>query len=377
MANLVDYLNWRGDLTFSQCRFNEIDGLILSNLAYVAFDNILPSPWEQEGITLQNASKLFWAEQEEKKILQEFSLIKMAPFVMRRMAASRRFGSLHLMCYQNSINQEEESQFSALCIQMEEGKTFVAFRGTDDTIIGWKENFRMCFETVPAQKKAMDYLNYISQRCPGKLWLGGHSKGGNLAVYAATSVKPDIQNRIQGIYNYDGPGFSKTMINSNGYQRIAHRIRKFVPDSSIIGMLLEHDENFTIVSSTERGFMQHDPISWRVLGKHFVTIPERGEESRRMDRKIHDWVYSLSLEERKKLVTDVFQAMEDSDVQTLNDFGDNKWRAKLWQIQKRIRNNPECYQLLKNAGRQMREEFGISLFPVKKFSQRKKKGENH
>lgn len=374
MGNMIDYLNWRGDLTFSQSCFNEIDGLILANLSYVPFENIVSSPWEEERISLQVASKKFWQEQEEERLMKEFSLIKMAPFAMRRMAVTKRFQDLELMYYQNSINQNEESQFSALCIQFGEKDTFVAFRGTDDTIIGWKENFRMCFETVPAQKKAMNYLNYISQKCSGKLWLGGHSKGGNLAVYAASKVKPDIQNRIQAIYNYDGPGFSKTMLASNGYQRIAQRIHKFVPASSIVGMLLEQDENYMTISSEEQGLRQHDPVSWRILGQAFVSIPERGVESQLVDRTMHDWIYSLSLEERERMVNMLFQVMEESDIRSVNDLGEDQWRMKLWQIQKRIKKNPRYNQLLKNASHQMMEEFGKSFLSMRQLRSHKKKG---
>lgn len=375
MANIVDYLNWRGDITFSQSPINEIDGLMFANLSYVAMENVVPSLWENESILLKDAAVKFWQEQDERRILEVFSLIKMAPFAMRRMAATRRYQNVQLLGYQNSVNPEAESQFSAVGIRMEEGKTFLAFRGTDDTMIGWKENFRMCFETVPAQEKAVDYLNYMSRKCPGKLWLGGHSKGGNLAVYAAAKAKPEIQNRIQGIFNYDGPGFSKTMLNSVGYQRIAHKIRKFVPEASVVGMLLEHDENYKIVTSSEQGFMQHDPVNWRVLGKGFVSIPKRREQNQALDNILHDWIYSLTLEERKELVDTVFQMISESEVYTMNDFGGQRGKQKLWEIYKRIRKSPKQYETLRNVGIQMAEEFSKSLIP--KYRQRKKNGETN
>lgn len=373
MANIMDYLNWRGDLTFEESPINEIDSLILANLSYVPLDGIVPSPWEPESISLKEASEAFWRDREEKELLQEFSLIKMAPFAMRRMVATRRFGNLRLMYYQNSINVKEESQFSALCIQIEEGKIFVAFRGTDDTIIGWKENFRMCFETVPAQKKAVDYLNYVGHTCEGDLWLGGHSKGGNLAVYAAVKARPRIQHRIQSIYNFDGPGFSKSMLESGGYQKLVHLIRKYVPTSSVVGMLLEHDENYTVVSSEEQGLRQHDPITWRVLRTEFVTIPERQEDSEMVARTMHGWIYSLSLEERKDFVNTMFNIIEEADIKTLNDFGDNQWRFKLWQMRRRMRNNPGYYKIMKNAGRQMMEEISKSLTDMGRLPANKKR----
>lgn len=373
MANIMDYLNWRGDLTFEESPLNEIDSLILANLSYVPFDGIVPSPWEPERISLKEASDAFWQEREEKELLREFSLIKMAPFTMRRMAATRRFGNLQLMYYQNSVNIKEESQFSAICIQIEEGKIFVAFRGTDDTMIGWKENFRMSFETVPAQKKAVDYLNYVGHTCRGELWLGGHSKGGNLAVYAAVKARPNIQERIQQIYNFDGPGFSKTILESSSYQRLLYRIQKYVPTASVVGMLLEQDENYRVICSEEQGLRQHDPITWRVLRTEFVSIPERKEDSEMVARTMQGWIYSLSPKERKSFVDTMFNIIQEADIRTLNDFGENQWRLKLWQMQKRMKKNPDYHKIMKNAGHQMMEEISKSLTDMRRLTANKKK----
>ncbi len=374
MANMIDYLNWRGDLTFAQSPMNEIDSLILANLSYVPFDSIVPSPWERERITLREASHAFWKEREEKQLLQEFSLIKMAPFAMRRLAETKRFGDLYLMKYQNSVSKTEESQFSALCIQMEDKKYYIAFRGTDDSMIGWKENFKMCFETVPAQRKAVDYLNYVGKTCNGPIWLGGHSKGGNLSVYAAAKAKPEVQNRIMEIYNFDGPGFSKKMLSSNGYQNIRQRIRKYVPTASFIGMLLEHDEEYTVVSSEGRGIMQHDPISWRVLGTRLIAMPKQKKDSRLMDQTLHDWIYSLSLEERKRFVTAFFHLVEESDIESLRDFGEKRWRYKLWNLQRSIWKNPDLKQMIKDSRHWLIEEFSRSLTPEKPLRRKKKDG---
>lgn len=373
MANIVDYLNWRGDLTFSQSPVNEVDCLILANLSYVPLDSIVPSPWEAEGISLRQASDRFWRNQEEQTLLKRFSLIKMAPFAMRRMAATRRFGELELMYYQNSVNKEEESQFSALCIRLGENQHYIAFRGTDDTLIGWKENFRMSFETVPAQEKAVNYLNYIGNKCRGELWLGGHSKGGNLAVYGGAKARPEIRSRIQGIYNFDGPGFSKTMLRSSGYQCISGRIHKYVPTASVVGMLLEHDDNYRVVSSEEHGLRQHDPVSWRVLGNGFVFVPKQETDSRLVNQTMHDWIYSLSLEERETLVNMLFQVMEDSDIHTLDDLGENRWRVKLRQMRRQIQKNPDYRQIARDAGQQMMEKVGGLFLGTQGFRERKKR----
>jgi len=374
MANILDYLNWRGDLTFEESPLNEVDGLILSNLSYVSFDSIVASPWEEEAISLRQASRIFWRERDEKELLKEFSLIKMTPFAMRRVAASKRFGDLQLMYYQNSVDPEKESQFSALCIRISRGEYYIAFRGTDNTMIGWKENFRMCFETVPAQKKAVDYLNYVGRKCQGQLWLGGHSKGGNLAIYAAAKARAEVRSRIIAVQNYDGPGFSKTMLNSAGYREIRSRIQKYVPASSVVGMLLEHDGNCTIVCSHVQGLQQHDPLTWRVFGTRFSSVPKRGEESQMMDQTLHDWIYSLSLDERRTFVNMLFRLMEETNIHTMNDFAGSRWRRKLWQIQRKIRADSGYRQVMKNAGHQMMEEFSKSLTHMRQMHHIRRKG---
>lgn len=179
MANINEYICWRGDLNFEQSPFNEVDGLILAYLSYVSFDNIVTSPWEKDRITLREASKLFWEQNTEQSILKKLSLIKMAPFVMRRLAETNRYGDLRLCYYQNSVNLEEESQFCALCIELPDHSfSYISFRGTDNSLIGWKENFRMSYQIVPAQRKAVDYLNYVAHKLEGRLMVGGHSKGG-------------------------------------------------------------------------------------------------------------------------------------------------------------------------------------------------------
>lgn len=370
MGTMIDYLNWRGDLSFEESPFNEVDGLLLSNLAYVEFQSIVASPWEEQVITLKEASERFWETESERKILQEFSLIKMAPFYMRRMAETRRFAELKLMYYQNLLDEEQQSQFAALCMEVSPELYFVAFRGTDNTMIGWKENFHMCFEVVPAQRRAVMYLNLVAgklrQRGDAHLILGGHSKGGNLAVYAAAKAKPSVQKQIRQIYNNDGPGFAKSILRSAGYERIRDKIRKYVPESSFIGMLLEQDRNYQVVSSRESGFRQHDPGSWRVFGTGFVTIPQRDRDSQLFDRTMHNWIYSLSPEERRQIVNLLFEWIAQAEIRTLNDLGGREGKKKRKLLRKQLQINSDYRQMLRQAGKQMMEEFSLSLSDMRR-----------
>ena len=223
----------------------------------------------------------------------------------------------------------------------------------------------MCFEVVPAQRRAVIYLNLVAeklrQRDAVHLILGGHSKGGNLAVYAAAKAKPSVQEQIWQIYNNDGPGFAKSILRSAGYERIRDKIRKYVPESSFIGMLLEQDRNYQVINSNESRFRQHDPGSWRVFRTGFVTIPQRDKDSQLFDQTMHNWIYSLSLEERRRIVNLLFEWISQAEVRTLNDLGGREGKKKRKLLRKQLQKNPDYRQVLRQVGKQMMEEFSFSL----------------
>jgi hypothetical protein len=204
-------------------------------------------------------------------------------------------------------------QFCAMTFRLSDGSLFVAFRGTDDTIVGWKEDFNMTFLShIPAQERAAAYLNYVASCHKGPIRTGGHSKGGNLAVYAAAKCGDLLQRRIVEIYNQDGPGFSETMMNDPGYRNILPKVRSYVPQSSVIGMLLEHEEPYTIIKSNQIGIMQHDPYSWQVLGANFLQVEELTADSRFLDRTFKNWLSQMSNEERSAFFDTVFELLEST-----------------------------------------------------------------
>ena len=158
----------------------------------------------------------------------------------------------------NELAFDEQFQFAALEVVLDDGTSYIAYRGTDDTIVGWKEDFQLSAGVVPAQRKAADYLNEVAGNSMRKLWVGGHSKGGNLAVYAAAMCEPNVQERIEVVYCNDGPGFLGTFLTTSGFQRILPKIQRFVPEASVIGMILEHGDEPTVISSSQKGILQHD-----------------------------------------------------------------------------------------------------------------------
>lgn len=328
MANIMDYLDWRGDLSFEASEFNEVDNLILAQLVYVDFSGIVPELGKGQKITLKEASERFFEMHDENEILEKVSMTKMAAFVMKKMAETRRFGEILLSDYVDDISDEEQSQFSVVCITLEDGSLFVSFCGTDSTIVGWREDFNMGYLAVtPGQIKAVDYLNQVVTSEYKTVRVGGHSKGGNLSVYAAVNCKPEVQEKIVQVFSNDGPGVSKEIMASEAYRNILPRITTILPEESIVGMLLEHQEDFKVVRSTQSGLSQHDAMSWEVLGTGFVYAEQMAAHSILVDKTMKAWLYQLKEEERQQIVETIFGMLEEAQIKTVDDFYHSRWKA--------------------------------------------------
>ncbi|MDY5884155.1 MAG: Mbeg1-like protein [Roseburia sp.] len=278
--------------------------------------------------------------------MAKVSMTKMSAFVMKKAAQTKRFADIKLSRYVNDIDLKRQSQFSVLCVGLPDESIFVAYSGTDSTIVGWRENFNMGYlEETPGQRKAVNYLNYVMEKNTRTLRIGGHSKGGNLSVFAAVMCEPAIQRHIVAVYSNDGPGFHKEIIESPQYQKMEPLIRRIVPESSIVGLLLEHDSRYEVVKSTEHGVAQHDPMSWEVLGKHFVYGKEVAPESLMLDKTMKNWLEQLNEKQRQEIVETAFSVLEEANVHTVDDFYNSKLK-KIQEIIKATSNLPEDTQKL-------------------------------
>ena len=330
MANLLDYLDWRGDLTLDQAPFNEVDNLILAELSFVDFQGIVPPPGEGEGVALRLAAEAFFARFPAGTPIDMGVLVPAdIPEMLRKMAASRRFGDMGLNCFTDHLDVGKGEQFAALSVETGDGAVYLSFRGTDDTLAGWKEDFELaCMPEVPAQKKALEYLKSVAKQFPRKkLRLGGHSKGGNLAVYAAVFAPERVQRRVESVWSNDGPGFHENLLSLPEHQRVAERIRSIVPKSSVVGMLLEHEEDYTVVDSDQLGFLQHDGFSWQVMGDHFLTLRQVTRQAHLSDQALREWVQGLTVEQRERFVAALFEVLSASGAVTLTDLKAERFKA--------------------------------------------------
>ncbi len=317
MGNIMDYISWRGDLSFAQSPFNEVDNLILACFSYVNLDGI-PAVSGQKGIELKKLVKEFKKLHTIKELEADKSFIRLAPFMMFEMAKSVRFGNCVIRNYVNEIVTEAEQQFSAVEIVLDDGTSYVSFRGTDDTIIGWKEDFNLSTGVVPAQERAVEYMQRISDEAYGMLRAGGHSKGGNLAIYGSVMCK-SAHDKILEIYSNDGPGFSKEFQESPETAEMMSKIIRIIPEYSIIGTLLEHEKQPIIVASTSRGLLQHDGFSWEVQGPGLVRRDSLNKTALRFIEILHKWIDGMDTEQKRLLIEDLFATLQASGYENLSE----------------------------------------------------------
>ena len=317
MGNIMDYISWRGDLTFAQSPFNEVDNLILACFSYVNLDRI-PAVTRQKGIELKKLVKEFKKLHTIKELEADKSFIRLAPFMMFEMAESVRFGNCVIRNYVNEIVTEAEQQFSAVEIVLDDGTSYISFRGTDDTIIGWKEDFNLSTGVVPAQERAVEYMERISDKASGMLRVGGHSKGGNLAIYGSVMCK-SAHDKILEIYSNDGPGFSKEFQESPETAEMMPKIIRIIPEYSIIGTLLEHEKQPIIVASTSRGLLQHDGFSWEVQGPGLVRRDSLNKTALRFIEILHKWIDGMDTEQKRLLIEDLFATLQASGYENLSE----------------------------------------------------------
>ena len=317
MGNIMDYISWRGDLSLEQSQFNEVDNLILACFSYVNLDGI-SAVTKHKGIGLKKLTKEFMKLHTMKELEADKSFIRLAPFMMMEMAKSVRFGKCVVRNYVNDIVTEAEQQFAAMEIVLEDGTSYVSFRGTDDTIIGWKEDFNLSTGVVPAQKRAIEYLQKISEHTDGMLRVGGHSKGGNLAIYGSVMCK-SAHEKILEIYSNDGPGFSREFQELPETKEMMPKIIRIIPEYSIIGTLLEHEKEPVIVASSSKGLLQHDGFSWEVQGPALVRRDSLNKTALRFIEILHKWIDGMDMEQKRLLIEDLFATLQASGYENLSE----------------------------------------------------------
>lgn len=352
MPNIIDYVKNIGNKTLEQLEFNEVDNLILSRFAYFPFDNIME---QDEVLTIKELSERFEkANIEEMEILWKDD-IELFPL----MGKSKRFGEMLATKYINKIDKIQEKQFSAITVLMPDDTIFISYRGTDYTLIGWKEDLYMTFKNhIESQKDAVKYLQIIAEKYPKKIRLGGHSKGGNLAIYAATFIEDEIKDRIINIYNNDGPGFNEEITKTKEYKKIIRKAHTYIPQSTIIGRLLNQEGEYSVVKSKQIGIMQHELYSWQIIDDKFEYLEDLTKQSKIAEKTIKGWMNSIEPQKRKQFIDVLFEMLSKTESETFIELKNN-WRANSKTIL-------SLYKKLDNETKQVINQTLIQLFRIAK-----------
>lgn len=307
MADIIDYALLNAHKNFDTLPYSKIDSLIFSELAYLSFDNIVPD--------IKNRGKgLFLSDIAESANYEEiFPLERTAERnkkLLNAVAYSNRYGKVRVNYYEDIFDIEKDTQFCAITFILPNGDACIAFRGTDSTITGWKENFNMLFSSpVAAQSHSVPYVEAVAKKIKGNIILTGHSKGGNLAIYAGTMCSASAKAKIVEIQSFDSPGFTKEFIESKEHSEAEKIIVKYIPEESLIGVLLNNRENYRIIKSNGEGIHQHDPFLWQIdiQNNDFVDGEKLYKSSQFFDATFNDWVNSSAPEQREQFVEALFE----------------------------------------------------------------------
>lgn len=321
MDDLYDYLYWRGDLSFEKIAPNEIDMVIFSMLAYIDYlpdmkiDGTLKYYNLIKLVTLLEDNNLLAVKESTSSFeIECFELIKL-------ISRKERYKNIKVFGFSFNFEKDNAIQFAAISFLLPNKEVVISYRGTDASLIGWKEDFLMSFKkTVNSQEYGKNYLEQIAKLKRGKINIVGHSKGGNIALYSSLKAKSNIQNRIKKVYSFDGPGFNKNSIKDLGYSKIKDRMVTLVPQGSVVGILMQHEEPIEIVYSNKKnGIAQHMPFSWQVNVDKFKRLDERDNASLIFDKSIRTWLEKLNEEEISTFIDSIFESTDAAGLEHVYD----------------------------------------------------------
>lgn len=342
MGKVIDYIKWRGDLSFDIDDLNEVDIAILSQLPLLNIQDVFSKNEFEEGILISDLVNKIYS------IYKNSQLGLIIPGhineTLYEMANSNRYKNLIVSDYIREVDEENIVQFCALTIHIDKHLSCVIYSGTDDSIIGWKENFMMLYEEeINAQRKAKEYFENISKKYFNRKYIiVGHSKGGNLSTYAAVNVNKRLRNKIKFVYCFDSPGFLTDIYLKPGYHELENKIKLIIPQCSIVGMLFNHREDREIVKANSKGLLQHDITTWEVKHNHFITTDELDKEAIHVDNVIKTLISTYTIEEQIRIVDSFFAILACED----NKYLINLKNKKKALLQAYLKTNKEDKKIL-------------------------------
>lgn len=324
--NTISYLKEYGHLTFQEKEFNLVDSLILCQLSYFKLDTIVGGLEEgKRPVFIKSLRRHPQYEHlyGDTRFEEQYRAFYVALY------NSPRFRDISMNYFMDILDDDMEMQFSAVTFFMGDW-IYIAYRGTDESIVGWKEDFNMAFMSpIPTQVAALRYLEKAGDLWKGKIVLGGHSKGGNVAMYAGMECREEIQNRIFKIDCFDGPGFRDDVYKEEGYLAVADRIQKIVPEKSFVGMMFQNQIDYKVVKSTGTGVLQHDPFTWVIKNGDFEYVEEIYKTSLYKDEAFNKWICDIPSDQREVFVNSLFEIIKGAEAATLIELTEEWYKSTL------------------------------------------------
>ena len=352
MGNLITYVQQYGAQTFEDKSLTDVDALVLTEIAYLPFDEIVPKSCDvTEAISLEQLGKEFEQIKEKQQELNPFMITSERIELLEVVSKSQRYKDIKVFGFMNDIDDELTKQFAAVCYQWEEESRWIIFRGTDESLTGWKEDFMMTYsDLIPAQTDAIEYLRKQAELFSGSLNISGHSKGGNLSLYASAMQEETVQDRIKQIYCWDAPGVHRSILGTEGYQRVVSKAKRYIPQDSIVGLMLESQVPYHIIESQGSGISQHSALMWNIEEDHFVELTELTRNSQLTDQTFKQWTEVVSDEDLKLFFDTFFELFFEMGVETVNDVYYNFRMYMQKFFEKAYQMNPEKREVLLRVG---------------------------
>ena len=321
MKNMLDYIKEFGHVSFEERAFSEIDALVLTELEYLPLEKVVPSDENGENfVTVKEIAEYMQEHKQELFDENPMMITQERHEVSQVIADAPRFQSLKFFGVVSVWDKDTTKQFAAVTVEVEPSVRLVVFRGTDETLIGWKEDFLMTYSPlVAAQTDAKEYLAKQASLFDGDLMVSGHSKGGNLAIYAAATQEEDVQLRIVDIFCFDSPGLYRSVLETKGYQNIVPLAMRYIPQDSLVGLMLESEVPYVIVKSNATGAMQHSAMTWEIEDGQFIKMEKLTKNSQLNDQTFKKWTESVSDEELELFWNVFFELLFSVGIDTVND----------------------------------------------------------
>ena len=321
MKNMLDYIKEFGHVSFEERAFSEIDALVLTELEYLPLEKVVPSDENGENfVTVKEIAEYMQEHKQELFDENPMMITEERHELSQVIADAPRFQSLKFFGVVSEWDKDTTKQFAAVTVEVEPSVRLVVFRGTDETLIGWKEDFLMTYSPlVAAQTDAKEYLAKQASLFDGDLMVSGHSKGGNLAIYAAATQEEDVQLRIVDIFCFDSPGLYRSVLETKGYQNIVPLAMRYIPQDSLVGLMLESEVPYVIVKSNATGAMQHSAMTWEIEDGQFIKMEKLTKNSQLNDQTFKKWTESVSDEELELFWNVFFELLFSVGIDTVND----------------------------------------------------------